>query len=166
MIVMRRNQDLGRLAVKSIQNPGFTITELLIVVSIAGIVTSLGISWLRNQIPKITLQGAVQQIRSDLLAVRMQAARERNPVRIRFLDAHRYAIHDDDNHNGKPDQGERMLVRDLRDHYRGVTLQSTNQPIFHPRGTASNLATITLSNITGSMRIKVNITGRVTVTSS
>jgi hypothetical protein len=48
--------------------------------------------------------------------------------------------------------------------YKGVTLSSTNNPIFSPRGTASNLATISITNSSGTKSITISITGRVHIT--
>ena len=46
-----------------------------------------------------------------------------------------------------------------------VTLTASSNPSFLPRGTASNLASITLTNSAGSKKITVSITGRVKVKS-
>lgn len=145
---------------------GYTLTELLMVVSIMGLIGAVSGVWLKDQLPQWALQGATRQIRSDLVKARVLAARQGNKVRIRFLDAYRYAILDDQNNNGKADGEEWIEIKDLRDHFQGVSVQSTNHPIFHPRGTASNLATVVLSNSSGEKTIKISITGRVTVHSS
>jgi len=50
-------------------NPqGFSLTELLIVLGILGVVSLIGGSWLSTQIPYYQLNGAVRQVRADLLA--------------------------------------------------------------------------------------------------
>jgi hypothetical protein len=95
------------------------------------------------------------------MAARMQAVSQGNKHRITFLDSRRYTILDDDNNNGKPDPGEQVNMRDIQKDYIDVILSSTNNPIFHPRGTASNLATVTLSNSAGEKKITIAITGRV-----
>ena len=70
-----------------------------------------------------------------------------------------------------PVMGSRIIVwvqyhnSGVKTDYFDVTLTSTNNPIFHPRGTASNLGTVTLKNSAGSKRISVGITGRVKVQS-
>lgn len=43
----------------------------------------------------------------------------------------------------------------------GVSVEANNSPVFHPIGTVSDMATITVSNRSGCYRISVAITGRV-----
>lgn len=43
----------------------------------------------------------------------------------------------------------------------GVSVEANNSPVFHPVGTVSDMATITVSNRSGGYRITVAITGRV-----
>jgi hypothetical protein len=43
----------------------------------------------------------------------------------------------------------------------GVAVRANNAPIFHPQGTVSNMATVTVSNARGTYRITVAITGRI-----
>ncbi|NKB80751.1 MAG: prepilin-type N-terminal cleavage/methylation domain-containing protein [Nitrospirales bacterium] len=142
---------------------GYTLTELLITLSIMGIIAVLSGTWLLEHMPTLRIRGAVRQIRSDCLAARMAAVNQGNEFRIFFRDPYRYDILDDDNNNGKPDAGEQIESRDLRIEYGDVTLNATNDPIFHPRGTASSLATITLTNSAGTKTLTVGITGRVKV---
>ena len=121
--------------------------------------------WLSSQLPNWRLNGAVRQVVSDLLAAKMKAVVERNKQRIFFQDERHYLILDDDNNNGKIDPGEPQEVRDIQADYRDVVLTATNNPSFLPRGTASNLASITLTNPAGKRTITVSITGRVKVKS-
>ena len=129
------------------------------------ILGSLGQSWLNAQLPKWRLNGAARQLASDLMAAKMKAVTQGTKHRVSFLDSYRYTVLEDQNNNGKPDLGEPLVERDVQNDYRDVTLTSTNNPIFHPRGTASNLATVTMSNSAGSKTITVGITGRIKVTS-
>ena len=142
---------------------GYSLIELLIVLGVIIIVGLMSEIWLTAQLPKIRLNGATRQIISDFMAARMQAVTRGNKHRISFLDTHRYSILEDKNNNNKPDLGEPLDTKDIQVDYPGVSLQSTNNPIFHPRGTASSLATVTLSNRAGSKRITVSITGRVRI---
>lgn len=137
------------------------MTELLITVGIIGMVAGISGLWLASQIPKFRLQGATRHVMSDLMATRMRAVSQGNKFRITFLDPRQYTILDDDNNNGKADPGEHVETRDIQSEYRDVTLSSTNNPIFHPRGTASNLATVTIQNAAGSKALTVSMTGRV-----
>jgi len=144
---------------------GFTLTELLMVLGIMGVALVLGGAWLTSQLPNWRLNGAVRQVVSDLLASKMKAVVERNRQRVLFQDDHRYVLLDDDNNNGKSDPGEHLEDRDIQENYRDVRLTASNNPSFLPRGTASNLASITLSNSAGKRIITVSITGRVKVKS-
>ena len=134
-----------------------------------GIVVILGLmsqTWLSSQLPKWRLDGAARQLASDLMAAKMKAVMLGTKYRVSFLDSHRYNVVEDKNNNGKSDPGELLVERDVQSDYGDITLTSTNNPIFHPRGTASNLATVTLSNSAGSKTITVGITGRVKVKTS
>ncbi len=144
---------------------GYTLTELMIVLGIMGVALMLTQMWLSSQLPNWRLNGAVRQVVSDLLAAKMKAVVERNKQRIFFQDERHYLILDDDNNNGKIDPGEPQEVRDIQADYRDVVLTATNNPSFLPRGTASNLASITLTNPAGKRTITVSITGRVKVKS-
>ncbi|HNP30810.1 MAG TPA: GspH/FimT family protein [Nitrospirales bacterium] len=118
-----------------------------------------------SQLPQWRLNGAARQVVSDLLAAKMKAVVEKNRQRIIFQDGHRYVVLDDDNNNGKSDPGEQLETRDIQENYRDVMMTASNNPSFLPRGTASSLASITLSNTAGKRIITVSITGRVKVKS-
>ncbi len=136
------------------------------VLSLVAIVVGLGGGWLSSQIPAYRLNGAARLIRSDLLSARMQAVSQGNEFRIIFDDPYQYTILDDDNNNGKQEAAEPVESRDLRDDYQGVSFDANNNPIFHPRGIATNLATITLRNAVGEKFITVSMTGRVRIRAS
>ncbi len=143
---------------------GYTLTELMIVLGILAVVLGLSGIWLSSQLPQYRLNGVVRQIRADLLAARAQAVRQGNEVRIFFTDPQHYDILDDANNNGKTDPGEAIESRSIQEDFAGVAIESNNNPIFHPRGTASSLATVKVSNTVGEKAITISITGRVKVT--
>ena len=143
---------------------GYTLTELMIVLGILAVVLGLSGTWLASQLPQYRLNGVVRQIRADLLAARAQAVRQGNKVRVSFTDPQHYDIWEDANKNRRIDPGEVIETRSIQEEFPGVAIQSNNNPIFHPRGTASNLATIKVSNASGEKRITIAITGRVKVT--
>ena len=144
---------------------GFTLIELMIVLGIMSITLMLTNMWLSTQLPHWRLNGAVRQVVSDLVAAKMKAVVERNRQRIFFQDNRHYVILDDKNNNGKIDVGEHQETRDIQADYQDITMTASNNPSFLPRGTASNLASITLTNSAGSREITVSITGRVKVKS-
>jgi prepilin-type N-terminal cleavage/methylation domain-containing protein len=142
---------------------GFTLTELIIVLGVMSMVSMVTATWLSSQLPSWRLKGAVRQVVSDLLAAKTRAVVERNRQRVIFQDDRRYMLLDDDNNNGKSDPGENMENRDIQESYPDVMMTASNNPSFMPRGTASNLASITLSNSAGKRIITVSITGRIKV---
>ncbi len=144
---------------------GFTLAEVTVVLGIAGVFLMLMGGWLSSQLPHWRLNGAARQIVSDLLSAKMKAVVEQNRQRVIFQDDHRYVMLDDDNNNGIPDPGENSEIRNIQENYHDVRFIVSNNPSFLPRGTASSLASITLSNSAGKRIVTVSITGRVKVKS-
>jgi len=139
---------------------GFTLLEITIVIAIAGILAAIAVPSLVSQLPRYRLSGAARQVMGDLMWARMQAVSEKNEFRIFIIDSHRYQILDDDDNNGSVGSGEKVQVKDIRDEYPDVSISHTTNPIFFPRGSAS-MGTITLSNSSGSRKLKIHLTGRV-----
>jgi type IV fimbrial biogenesis protein FimT len=164
-VIEDNRKGRGLLKKSLLCSRGFTLNELIIVLGIMGVALMLGGAWLSSQLPNWRLNGAARQVVSDLVAAKMKAVVERNRQRVIFQDDHRYVLLDDDNNNGKFDPGEHLEDRDIQGSYRDVVMTASNNPSFLPRGTASNLASITLSNSAGKRVITVSITGRVKVKS-
>jgi len=102
----------------------------------------------------------------DLMDARMEAVKQNNEFKVFFgsPSTNEYQILDDDDNNGTAVTGEALQTKNIQDNYTDVTFSSNNDPIFHPRGTATNLATITLKNTDGGCKeVKVSITGRVKI---
>lgn len=136
---------------------GFTLIGQLVTVGIIGILLAIALPSYMSMMPRLRLQGATQQLFSDLMFTRMKAVREHNRHRIVFLDSQRYEVLADG------DDGERLpvLTRDLSGNYADVALTANNNPVFSPGGRATVLATIRLTNQAGERRLSVNMTGRV-----
>jgi type IV fimbrial biogenesis protein FimT len=96
----------------------------------------------------------------DLMWARMEAVSQKNEFRVFFISDHEYKILDDDNNDGNADMGEWSQTKDLQDGYHDVSVGFTANPIFFPRGSASG-GTVTLTNSSGSKKVKVHLTGRV-----
>ncbi len=133
------------------------------VLGLLAVLLGLGGIWFASQVPSYRLNGVVRQIRADLLAARAQAVKKGHNVRVLFTGPHQYEILDDANNNGKADPGEAVESRSILDDFEGVTIRSNNNPIFHPRGTATSLATVRVVNVAGEKRITISITGRVRI---
>jgi len=142
---------------------GFSLIEIIIVMVIIGALAGTAIPVYIGMGPSIRLSGATRQIMGDLMWARMQAISQNNEYKVFFLDDHRYQILDDTDNDGNIDSGESTITKDIQEKYDGVTFTSNNNPIFHPRGNASNLATITLTNSFGTKTVKIVITGRVKI---
>ena len=167
----RRVASTGR-SIRHLMDPtcgssGYTLTELFIVLAILSVVLGMSGVWLTSQLPHYRLNGAVRQIRADLLAARTQSVRQGNRFRVLFTDAWHYDILDDDNDNGRADPGEAVESRSILEDFEGVTIHSPSvrNPSFHPRGTAAIL-TITVSSTAGEKKITISKTGRVRISSS
>jgi type IV fimbrial biogenesis protein FimT len=144
--------------------PGFTVTELVIAIALTSVLAVIAIPNIINEVPKHRLNGAVRQIVGDLMEARMKAARLNRRVKIYFIAGDQYRVCDDINNDGTVDDCEgNARVVNIENNFKGVTLSSNNNPIFNPRGTASNLATIDVANSAGTKYITIAITGRVRV---
>jgi prepilin-type N-terminal cleavage/methylation domain-containing protein len=132
---------------------GFSLTETIISLSIlALIVVAVSTSFL-NKAPKYSLQAAVREVHSRLNYARYKAIFEGIKIRVRF-NAAGYAIE-------KYSDEQKEWKQERKYSLQGVTLQANNNPVFHPSGTVSNLASITISNSSGTYRITLAISGRI-----
>lgn len=142
---------------------GISLIEMIVAVAIIAISAGIAIPVYTSMKPSIWLSGATRQITGDLMWARMQAVSQNNQFKIFFLEGHVYKILDDDNNDGVIDDGELKVIKDIQDEYRDVTINSTKDPVFHPRGNASNLPTITITNSSGTKTVTIAITGRVKI---
>lgn len=145
------------------ETAGFSLTGQLITLALAAILVGIAAPSYLDLLPRHRLNGAARQVAGDLMWARMKAVQRNNRFRVFFRSDHEYQILDDTNNDNDIDAGEWTVTRDLSAEYRDVVMSANNDPIFSPRGTASSLATITLTNAAGSKRITISIAGRVRV---
>ncbi|MBI3595961.1 MAG: GspH/FimT family pseudopilin [Nitrospirae bacterium] len=146
---------------------GFTLTELLIVMAITGILSGLASVSFISQLPHHRLNSAARDVVSDLRWARQLALAERQPVSVVLdLERERYQI------ERRSQPGIPIgWVRDLQDRGQGygeIDLVSSSGGrilTFYPQGTTSSWTTIILKNQSGEERqITVVATGRVKLT--
>jgi prepilin-type N-terminal cleavage/methylation domain-containing protein len=132
---------------------GFTLVETVMVLALAGLLVYGGAVTFRGFVPKLRLQAGVWEVRSSLNQARFKAIWRGTAFRVRFVPGgYRLEAYD----------GEAGTWRlDRAGVFEGVAVRSNNDPAFHPEGTVSNLATITVANSRGAYRITVAISGRI-----
>lgn len=142
---------------------GFTIIELMIVIGLAAVLTTIaGYNYFSYR-PSLLLSGATRQIMGDLLAAKMKAVGQSNNYKIFFLNEREYMVLDDDDNDGVLDGGEWSQTKDIQTEYPGVTFTATDDPVFTSRGTANNVTTVTLTNSGSSKQISIYMTGYVEI---
>ena len=137
-------------------NPsGFSLLEVLICILILSVMIGLSSASFLNVSPKYKLKRAAWEINSRLNYARYKAVFNGQKVRIRF-DSPFYRI-------DIYDENQERWTLDLQNILEGVTVEANNNPVFHPGGTVSNLASIYIFNSWGKYRITIAITGRIKV---
>jgi prepilin-type N-terminal cleavage/methylation domain-containing protein len=132
---------------------GFSLLETVIVLALVSLVIYGASNTFLGNVPKHRLNKAAWEIQTRLNYARHKAVFEGHPFRVRFQPAG-YIIEEFDSaiNTWRPETTGSC---------EGVTIEANNSPTFHPVGTVSNLATITISNAAGICRITLAISGRI-----
>jgi prepilin-type N-terminal cleavage/methylation domain-containing protein len=142
---------------------GFTLNELVIVVAIIGILSTMAIPSFQGYMAKNRLKGAARMVFSDLMAAKMKAVTLNQKVKVSF-GGQIYRIWNDADSDGTVAENEGdNLQRDIHIEYYDVTLTASANPIFHPRGTAALGGTVKVTNPLGSKYVIVALNGRVRI---
>jgi len=134
---------------------GFTLLELLIYISIFAVLVGIASSSFLNFSHKYRLQRAIWDIHSKMNYARFKAVFSGTKFRLSF-NPDGYTLE-------RYDQYLKTWNAEMGNILEGVHVQANNSPIFHPQGTVSNLASITVSNASGSYKITLAISGRIKV---
>ena len=151
---------------RTMSGKGLTLFELLIVIIVMGILTTIAVPNYRIFMAQRRLNGAARMVMSDLMAARMKAISLNQKVKISF-ESDGYQIWNDADGNGAvADHEGENIGKAIRPDYYDVTLYKSADPIFHPRGTAALGGTVTLTNSRGSKYVIVALTGRVRISNT
>jgi prepilin-type N-terminal cleavage/methylation domain-containing protein len=135
---------------------GFSLIEVVISIAILGLFIALLSHSFTNQAPKYQLKKATWEIYSRLNYARYKAIYRGMKYKVNF-EANSYVLEKFDDPKGEWRTEQRSFLE-------GVTITANNSPIFHPRGTVSNMASITVENSRGKYKISIAISGRIKVT--
>jgi type IV fimbrial biogenesis protein FimT len=144
---------------------GFSIGELMTVVTLIGILAAVAIPSFLSFQPSMRLNGAAREILSRLMWARAYAVQNNNTSVVTFLNDHSFQIFNDANRNGSVDASETITIN-LQTSYPDVTFTVTGSsftPAFNGRGTATADTTVTISNTSGSKAVEVSPTGNVRI---
>ncbi len=136
------------------QTKGFTMIELIVTLAVLAILIGIAIPSYNSLMPRYRLNGAARLVATDLMRARMQAVKLSTNVTVTFNSStDSYTI----------SGGSYSETFNIKSKYSGVELASSENPVFHPRGTLTNTdpVTVTLSNSSGFKQVDVNIAGRV-----
>ena len=118
---------------------GFTLIELLVTIAVIGTVSSVAAVNMAKQVPLYNLNGTARQLVWNFRALHMQSISQHHTVAVTFTNDHVYTVWVDKNDNSQIESGE-VQTKDINPKYRNVRFTSTNNPVFNPTGTVSNVA--------------------------
>jgi len=144
------------------QVKGFTLLELLIVISFVAIIMAIGIPNFSKWKEKYEINGQAQKVYFDMMLARSTSVKNNNNVSVTFnIDKNFYKVHDDTNSDGIEDHGESIKSVNLENNVEfgyvpglrdidgnmvtsPVFLESGNTVTFNRRGQASKGGSIFL----------------------
>lgn len=132
---------------------GFTLVEAALALGLAGLLALGAAHAIQGLAPRLHLRAGTWEVTSGLNQARFRAIMGGESVRIRFLPGG-FVLESRDDAAGAWRPRRSVPLE-------GVSVRANNAPIFHPQGTVSGLATITVSNAKGAYAITVAITGRI-----
>lgn len=132
---------------------GFTLVEAALALGLAGLLALGGAHAVQGLASRLHLRAGTFEVTSGLGQARFRAIMSGESVRVRFRPG------GFDLESRDEASGVWRLRRSIS--LEGVSIRANNAPVFHPQGTVSSLATITVSNAKGTYAITIAITGRI-----
>ena len=143
---------------------GFTLTEVVVTLSVLGIMTAISVPSYVSWLPRHRLQTSVRQIYDDLNLAKIRAVKDNTDACITFdIVNDKYTVFLDTNGNDLPDDGAATILRNNAILENGVDITAANTCRFNNRGMfTAGPGGATLTNPTGLvMGINVNIAGSI-----
>jgi len=132
---------------------GFTLVEAVLALALASLFAFGATSTVQRLVPGFHLRAGIWEVTSGLNQARFRAILSGAPARVRFA-APGFVVETYDDAARSWRIWRAVILP-------GVLVRANNAPVFHPQGTVSDLATISVGNGRGSYRITVAITGRI-----
>ena len=132
---------------------GFTLVEMLVVITVFGILAALAVPQFIAFRPMNRLNGATRQVYSELMLARAKAVNENRNYVVTFPTSYTMQI-----------VGSSTKVVNIQTEYSDVTMTSSASTVtFSSRGTTDVTPTITLTNSGGTKTVTVRITGTASI---
>lgn len=135
---------------------GYSLIETVTILLILGVVAAAATVPFVRPSEKAALERGVWEVQARLNYARFKSVYRSQAMRVTFRGGSCVVDHYDETAD--------EWVREEEHPLPSVMVRANNAPIFHPTGTVSNLATITVSNARGTYRITLAISGRVRAT--
>ena len=142
MRIRRHNEvdvESARTASGRKTTDGFSVVELLVVISVVGVILAFSFVSLQQGMPGHQLQGTSTKLASELRLARQKAVTENNNYTITFDPASEsYEIWDDDESDGYRSSGEEVRVLPLPQgvQFGTINIGASNALTFRPNGSA------------------------------
>ena len=147
---------------------GFTLTELMIAVAIAGILASLAVPSFSRMIERNKLKEATESLKADLMFARTEAIKRSTNLNVSLATnggSWCYGIDDDNTACDCSTPGDCAIKTVDGSQFEGTTLDADDDTVFNfRRGTATAIGS-TLGTSHYSTRLRVSNTGRIRVCS-
>jgi Tfp pilus assembly protein FimT len=134
---------------------GFSLLETVIFLCIISILLGIAGLAFTHRSPRHYLDKAAWEIYSRMNQARFRAILEHRKVRFSFTE-NSYIMEEFIFESGEWKEFQRSTLEEVR-------IDANNSPVFHPRGTVSNLTSVYVSNIAGRFRISLAMSGRLKV---